>query len=43
MRWFVAQRLDLVFLHYVADNPVSAPFWTRLGFAPYQEVHRLIL
>jgi len=33
MNWFANHQVDSVFLHYVVDNPLSARFWTRLGFA----------
>jgi GNAT superfamily N-acetyltransferase len=37
MRWFAANQVDIAFLHFVVDNPLSAPFWARLGFAPHLE------
>jgi GNAT superfamily N-acetyltransferase len=41
LRWLADQRIDTVFLHYVVDNPLSARFWTRLGFRPHIHVDGL--
>jgi GNAT superfamily N-acetyltransferase len=38
MRWFAEQGLELAFLHYVVDNPLSARFWSGLGFEPHIEM-----
>ncbi|AMB59360.1 GNAT family N-acetyltransferase [Microterricola viridarii] len=34
MEWLSAAGLSRVALHYIADNPASAPFWAGRGFAP---------
>jgi ribosomal protein S18 acetylase RimI-like enzyme len=41
LRWFTGERVDIVFLHYVVDNPLSARFWTRLGLRPHIHVDGL--
>jgi hypothetical protein len=37
MTWFAAQAVEQAFLHYVTSNPVSGPFWTRMGFTPHAQ------
>lgn len=34
LAWFADRGLDSVLLHYVDDNVLSRPFWSRRGFAP---------
>jgi GNAT superfamily N-acetyltransferase len=29
-----ARRIDLTLLHYAQVNPLSAPFWHRMGYRP---------
>jgi GNAT superfamily N-acetyltransferase len=29
-----AQRVSVTLLHYSQVNPVSAPFWSRMGYRP---------
>jgi GNAT superfamily N-acetyltransferase len=38
MGWFAERDVETAFLHYVADNALSAPFWTGLGFARHIEI-----
>jgi GNAT superfamily N-acetyltransferase len=37
MKWFATQAVELAFLHYVTTNPLSKPFWTRLGFTTHSQ------
>ncbi len=43
LRWFLENGIETVFLHYVSSNVLSRAFWSRQGFAPYQEVLTCVL
>ncbi|MBY0687604.1 GNAT family N-acetyltransferase [Microbacterium marinilacus] len=34
LAWFADRGLDDVLLHFVDDNVLSCPFWSRRGFTP---------
>lgn len=40
LRWFAEHDIEAVMLHYIDDNPLSRPFWSRMGFAPVAETLR---
>ena len=40
LRLFADRGIEAVLLHYIDDNPLSRPFWNRMGFAPVVEILR---